>query len=153
MPSIDKYAGATVDTGDTVLIFPAGGRTAAGAFDCRGVPPLGLVTPSNWLACTLTFKALPFLLHGVPYDTVTIDTVNGPKSAVMPSNAQLAPVKSELNDGTDYSVITTDGYGYYYLPAHIYSGVKYLNIVSSVDQTNAPVVSLILSPVWQGIHA
>jgi hypothetical protein len=141
MTTLDKYQIALVDTGDTVLQFPVNGFTADTAFDCRATPPLTFVTPSNWLAATVTFSALPFLLKGVNY----LDNA--------PANAQLAPVYDETGTGVVYAVVTQNGYGFYSLPPTLFNSVRYINITSSVIQTAGPTVTLALTPLWQGIHS
>lgn len=138
---INKYQIALVDTGTTNLIINSSGNTTAAApFDCRATPPLNFVTPSGWLAATVTFQVLPYQLPGVIYN-------NGP------SNAQLAPVYDETDTGAIYAMITGAGYGYYRLPPTLFNGVRFINITSSVAQTAQPAVSLVLTPLWQGIHS
>ncbi len=130
-----------INTGDTFLTIPAGQTTAASAFDCVNAPPLALVTPLGWLASNLTFQVLPFLLPGVNY------TNN------LPANNQLAPVGSLAGDGTLYTIITGADYGFYGLPPALFGMIRYINIISSVTQTSAQAVSLVLTPLWQGIHS
>jgi hypothetical protein len=99
------------------------------------------VTPSNWLAATVTFRVLPYLLKGESY-------LNNE-----PTSNQLAWVYAEAGEGVLYSIITQAGLGFYAVPPTLFNGVRYINMVSSAAQTNAPQVSLVLTPLWQGVHA
>jgi len=141
MTTLDKYQIALVDTGNTNLVIDTDGNTTAAApFDCRATPPLNFVTPSNWLTATVSFKVLPYELPGVVYSG-------------SPTNAQLAPVYDETDQGILYEILTQSGYGYYRLPPTLFNGVRYINITSSAAQNANPIVSLVLTPLWQGIHS
>ncbi len=122
----------TIGASTAALVIPAGQTTAAAPFDCYGNPPLAILLPSGWLACTLTFKVLPHMSDDFP----------------LPANSALAPVKSEANDGTLYTITTVDGLGYQYLSPLLFNGVRYINATSSVAQ-NAT-INLVLTPFWQG---
>ncbi len=140
MAILSQYQQATINSGVTYLTIPASGSTAATPFDCQGAPPLGFVTPTNWVACSITFAALPYLLPFVVY------------AASYPANDQLATIYDESDSATTYIITTGTGYGFYRLPPTLFNGVRYLNFQTSVSQTTAANVNLILTPLWQGIH-
>lgn len=133
--NLNKYQIAQVDTGKTFLVIPNNAVTAVTPFDCEAVPPFAFLTPSNWLAGTVTFSVLPAMgTQGV-------------------TNASLAPVYDRTNTGTLYGVVTLAGAGFYPLDPTIFNSIRYININSSVSQSSGDaIVNLILSPVWQGVH-
>src|SRR5579872_697277 len=101
---------AQINTGNTFLAFPASSNSALVPFDCQTVAPFGFVTPTAWLASTVTFIALPYLL------TNNTQYVNG-----IPTNSQLAPVYDETDTGTLYQIVTQSGLGYYRLPPTLFN--------------------------------
>lgn len=131
-----------INTGNTFLTIPVNGTTAPIPFDCMAVAPLGFVTPSDWVASTLTFFALPYLLGGIDYSS----------TGNIPANNQLAPIYDETDTGTPYQLVTRAGYGYYRLSPPLFNSVRYINITSSVNQTVTPKnVYLILPPIFQSL--
>lgn len=133
--NLDKYQIAQVDTGTTILVIPNNALTAVSPFDCKGVPPFGFLTPSTWLASTVTFKVLP------------------PLGAVNVTNSSLAPIYDRTNTGVVYAVVTQAGLGYYPLDPTIFNSIRYINLISSISQTGGDaIINLVLSPLWQGIH-
>lgn len=133
MSSLDKYAIATINSGDTQLIILEDGVTSSAPFNCKGCPPLAFRTPELWTPCDVTFKVLE-------------------QRGQTPTNPDLADVWQADGSGL-YTVATAAG-GFYALNPQIFNAVGFINIVCSTAQLNADkVVSLILTPLWQGIHA
>lgn len=132
----DTYKIAYVNTGTTFLIIPNNGTTAASPFDCKATPPLAFITPSNWLACNVTVQVM------------------GDIGLNIASNSQLVPMYDTSNTPSVLTIATAAGAGYYYFNPVLFNSVRYINLTSSVSQTNGPnTVYLVLPPLWQGIHS
>lgn len=135
MPTQDTFQNAYINTGDTVLIIPDNGTTAASPFDCKSTPPLAFITPPTWLACDVTVKVLSDLGLSVT------------------SNSQLVTMYDTSNTPTALTIATAAGSGYYYLNPVLFNAIRYINLTSSVSQTAGPnTINLVLTPLWQGIH-
>jgi hypothetical protein len=100
-------------------------QTVSPVFNCEGVCPTQIFFPSNWTAGNISF-----LVSKLP---------NGP----------FVPLTNF--DGSALSIATTASMCLPLNPA-LFNSVLFLQLVSSVAQTDAAVVDFGLAPIFQGVH-
>lgn len=100
-------------------------NTTSTALYTGGTTPVGLIIPTGFLACNLSFK--------VTKDNVNYFTLTN-------------------FDATAFTIAA--GNGPYWLPLQpvMFCGVVGIQLVSSVTQSGSPVVDCAMAPIFQGIH-
>lgn len=112
------------NTSTTSVVFTG---TTSTILDCGGTSPTAILLPANWLASTITFKVGKF-----------------------PTNMlSLSVFDSGL---ASYSIPTANGAIFIPLNPAMFNSVLFVQLISSVAQTNSPTVDFMLSPLYQGLH-
>jgi len=122
-----QYQVAVVNDSNTTTTSVVFTGTTSSILDCGGTSPTGILLPANWLLSTLTFNVGKF-------------------------SSSLVPLSVFDNGTVSYSIATPAGAVFIPLNPAMFNSVLFLQLVSSVNQTNSPTVDFMLSPVFQGVH-
>lgn len=105
------------------------GETTSNLMDCGGMQPRAILFPSTWTSCNVSFN-MSIVSETMPfYESYNLTNIDGSSLSIATVASQCLPILPYL---TDFA--------------------PYFQVVCSAAQSQDAQVTLLLEPIYQGVH-